>query len=174
MAKQIYACYRNDCGIEFWSSNKKMFNEYLNMYGRYMAKNEYSIIIQPISQYRKFKSKYHEDELAVVRETPWNCFDSPVITTSSMATMMNICDFLTDELYLEYINPSILEYLPKRIQAIIRKTHWYDFIVFNNNPIDIESDIFNMNRISYIMYAKYYSCKEMFDLFEDTPSLTAI
>jgi hypothetical protein len=122
---KIYACY-NVTGhledLEFWSINKRLYDEYLAIFGDSLDKGTFIHKTLPISMYPGFDSKYIDRKLKIFDDYPNT--DVPFISTDSDLEIFDQDEILTDLLQLELVPMTIVKHLPSEIQAVIRKSNY--------------------------------------------------
>ena len=158
-SRKIYACYAaEDELLEFWSTNKKLYDTYVSVYGPYMDKNRYYHTILPISQYEEFYYSHGMSRLDVFEFAPWyGDITTPYISTLEMLEIINLDDFLLVSLELDDEFMDMIKLLPRNIRNPILQTKWAKLLTnkLTSSTVDLlDADV---TVLQYIAQACYYS-----------------
>lgn len=159
--RKIYACYQKDYHsngkwLEFWSANKKLYDMYLSIYGKYLAADTYYHTIISFNNYEKFYNTHRMEMLDIFDSPPWYKSSTQYISTMQLEEICDIDTFLENFLEIRQDFSNIIENLPPRIRAVIYKTKWADIasdplIGSYTNTLDIDVD-----KLIYLSHSCYY------------------
>lgn len=128
-SKKVYACYNmmNDINdLEFWTANKKLYKEYMAIFGPHLEKGCFEHRILPMSLYDDFKARHSDCELKVHNLNSQKSM--PFISTELDIELFNGEEILTEFLQLQLLQNEIVELLPPRIKAIIRQSNYMLYV----------------------------------------------
>lgn len=171
---KIYACYRMRTGtddLEFWTTNKKLYDMHVMMFRRYLLDNRlYVHRVLPISQYEVFRGQFHAMELHLYENDPlYPNVKCTIIATDLDMEILDASESISEMLFLKSIDPEIIQHLPKRILAILRQTNYYKVMdggCEQDYPLEygIEGLDIDYERMSFIGRCIYYSDKPLIEL----------